>query len=45
MSPINEPGQKQNGWIGVDLDATLAEYQGFTAPDDIGKPIAGGAQS
>lgn len=40
MIPINEPGQRQNGWIGVDLDATLAEYHGFTAPDDFGKPIA-----
>jgi NTP pyrophosphatase (non-canonical NTP hydrolase) len=28
------------GWIGVDLDGTLAEYHGWTAPDHIGKPIA-----
>ncbi len=28
------------GWIGVDLDGTLAEYHGWVAADDIGKPIA-----
>lgn len=27
------------GWIGVDLDATLAEYDGWRGPDHIGKPI------
>lgn len=27
------------GWIGVDLDGTLAEYRGFIAPDIIGAPI------
>jgi hypothetical protein len=27
------------GWIGVDLDGTLAEYSGWVAPDHIGKPI------
>jgi hypothetical protein len=27
-----------NGWIGVDLDATLAEYHGFIE-DVIGKPV------
>lgn len=26
-------------WIGVDLDGTLAEYNGWVAPDQIGKPI------
>jgi len=29
----------QGGWIGVDLDGTLAEYHGWVAPDIIGKPI------
>ena len=29
-----------DGWIGVDLDKTLAHYQHFVAPDDIGEPIA-----
>lgn len=27
------------GWIGVDLDATLANYHKWTAPDDIGAPV------
>lgn len=28
-----------NGWIGVDLDATLAKYDGFKGPTVIGEPI------
>jgi len=28
-----------NGWIGVDLDGTLAEYHGFPPDGSIGKPI------
>lgn len=28
-----------NGWIGVDLDGTLAHYDGWIAPDHIGDPI------
>jgi len=27
------------GWIGVDLDGTLAEYHGWGGPENIGKPI------
>jgi len=27
------------GWIGVDLDGTLAEYHGFIAPTTIGPPV------
>lgn len=27
------------GWIGVDLDGTLAHYGGWKGPDDIGAPI------
>lgn len=27
------------GWIGVDLDGTLAEYHGWVGPDHIGDPI------
>lgn len=27
------------GWIGVDLDGTLAEYDGWRGPDHIGAPI------
>lgn len=29
----------QKGWIGVDLDGTLAEYDGFKGIDHIGDPI------
>lgn len=28
-----------SGWIGVDLDATLAKYDGFKGPTVIGEPI------
>ena len=28
-----------HGWIGVDLDGTLAEYNGWKGPDHIGSPI------
>jgi hypothetical protein len=28
-----------NGWIGVDLDGTLAEYNGWQGERHIGKPI------
>ena len=28
-----------NGWIGCDLDRTLAEYDDFVSPTHIGKPI------
>jgi len=27
------------GWIGVDLDGTLAHYDGWKGPDHIGEPI------
>jgi hypothetical protein len=27
------------GWIGVDLDGTLAEYGGWVGPDHIGEPV------
>ena len=30
-----------NGWIGVDLDGTLAHYDGWRGRDHIGEPIAG----
>ena len=29
-----------NGWIGVDLDGTLAHYDGWKGVDHIGEPIA-----
>lgn len=28
-----------NGWIGVDLDGTLAKYDGWVSPTHIGEPI------
>ena len=28
-----------NGWIGVDLDGTLAEYTGWKGADHIGAPV------
>lgn len=28
-----------SGWIGVDLDATLAQYHGWTEAHDIGEPV------
>lgn len=28
-----------SGWIGVDLDGTLAHYVGWAGPDHIGEPI------
>ncbi len=30
---------RMEGWIGVDLDNTLAEYDGWKGPDHIGDPI------
>ncbi len=36
-TPTAEAGRA--GWIGVDLDGTLAEYHGWVAPDNIGAPI------
>ena len=28
-----------SGWIGVDLDGTLAQYDGWRGPDHIGEPV------
>jgi hypothetical protein len=30
---------KKNGWIGVDLDGTLAKYEGWVSPGHIGEPV------
>src|SRR5689334_22558651 len=30
-----------SGWIGVDLDGTLAEYHGWPSDGSIGKPVQG----
>lgn len=32
-------GAAGNGWIGVDLDGTLAVYDGWRGPTHIGEPI------
>ncbi len=29
----------RNGWIGVDLDGTLAKYAGWQSPGHIGEPV------
>lgn len=31
--------RKREGWIGVDLDGTLAEYDGWQGPYHVGAPI------
>lgn len=31
--------EKKKGWIGLDLDGTLAHYDGYKGPTDIGEPI------
>jgi hypothetical protein len=31
--------QASGGWIGVDLDGTLAIYGGWTGPRSIGEPV------
>lgn len=38
-TPPPESKAKQEGWIGVDLDGTLAEYNGWKGVDHIGNPI------
>jgi hypothetical protein len=30
---------KNNGWIAVDLDGTLAQYSGWKGPTNIGAPV------
>lgn len=35
---------QKNGWIGVDLDGTLARYDGWYGPAHIGEPIPGMVQ-
>ncbi len=31
--------EEKQGWIGVDLDGTLAHYDGWKGPEHIGEPI------
>jgi len=35
----DEPSEQKKGWIGVDLDGTLAHYDGWYGPAHIGEPI------
>jgi hypothetical protein len=39
-SPEIPPESAHRGWIGVDLDGTLAHYDGWYGPAHIGEPIA-----
>jgi hypothetical protein len=32
-------GNSMNGWVGVDLDGTIAKYDGWHGPEHIGEPI------
>jgi len=34
-----DPRKNNEGWIGVDLDGTLAQYDGFKGDDVVGEPI------
>ena len=36
---VSAQAAQQTGWIGVDLDGTLAEYHGWKGPEHIGAPI------
>lgn len=35
----DEPSEHRKGWIGVDLDGTLAHYDGWYGPAHIGEPV------
>jgi len=39
MRTVDPKKESPNGWKGVDLDGTLAEYHGFVSETTIGKPI------
>jgi hypothetical protein len=39
MVPTKSNMAYTGGWIGVDLDGTLADYQGFRGAEHIGAPI------
>jgi hypothetical protein len=36
---MKKPNNRK-GWVGVDLDGTLAHYTGWVGPTDIGEPVA-----
>lgn len=40
LPPSNSPAAQRRGWIGVDLDGTLAHFDGKYDPAVIGAPIA-----
>ena len=35
----SDPRSKGDGWIGVDLDGTLAKYDHFRGEDHVGEPV------
>lgn len=36
---MSSPRDAARGWIGVDLDGTLAEYDRYRGEDHVGKPV------
>jgi hypothetical protein len=36
---MRDEAMTTSGWVGVDLDGTLAHYDGWKGPDHIGAPI------
>lgn len=36
---LHENEEDKDGWYGIDLDGTLAFYDGFKGDDQIGKPV------
>jgi len=36
---MNDPREQGEGWIGVDLDGTMAHYDEFRGDDHVGEPI------
>lgn len=40
LTKADPAGEGSGGWIGVDLDGTLAEWHGWAGADHIGKPVS-----
>lgn len=36
---MSDPREQGDGWVGCDLDGTLAFYDGFRGDDHVGEPI------
>jgi len=36
---VEDKRKRGDGWIGVDLDGTLAHWDGFKGEDHVGKPV------